>query len=79
MGCPPPPGAPPPLQPPKLLKSPRGHTLTGGRPRGVGTLDICPFWLVCGRVLQFLYFFQHPHRKAERAVQDGHSPFISRF
>ena len=27
-------GGPPPLQPPKLLNTPRGHTLAGGGPRG---------------------------------------------
>ena len=28
-------GVRPPLQPPKLLNSPRGHTLAGGGPRGL--------------------------------------------
>ena len=42
-GPPPPPSEgggvpPPPVQPPKLLNTPRGHTLAGGRPRGTGTV-----------------------------------------
>ena len=34
--------------------------------------------MLCGlRALQFLYFFEHPHRKADCGVPDGHPPFIS--